>query len=210
MGCRFFWRNLSCTGTLADSSLLLPALSKEWGEHTLPDVGPEGEEGSCCLLTRDDLSGRPEVLQPLCTDVQMKDRSSNHGHPFFAVELLLDHSKGPKSDTQDSLHREETERLTSVYRRDGKSEECQRMGTLLSTLPTPEGQWGKVRLSGKLWKRAVVSVLQAPPPVFANISWLEKSLGIYGTEVKSGTGCQGLSLARTQKNPPFLPLLSPF
>ena len=164
MGCRFFWRNLSCTGTLADSSLLLPALSKEWGEHTLPDVGPEGEEGSCCLLTRDDLSGRPEVLQPLCTDVQMKDRSSNHGHPFFAVELLLDHSKGPKSHNQDSLHREETERLTSVYRRDGKSEECQRRGTLLSTLPTPEGQWGKVRLSGKLWKRAVVSVLQVPPP----------------------------------------------
>ena len=137
LGCGSFWRNSRCTPSFADNSLLLPAVSKEQGEHARPDMGREGEGGRC-LLTGDDVGGRLEVLQPQHPDVQLEDRSSDRHRHFFAVELLLDRSKEPESRDQDSLHREKTERLTRVYFRGGKSHEHQEQG--VTALRPPRSQ----------------------------------------------------------------------
>lgn len=52
-------------------------------------------------------------------DVRLEDWSSNLICLLFALELLLEHSEGPKSCEQDTLPRKKDQRLMSEYCRDG-------------------------------------------------------------------------------------------
>ena len=126
LGHGFFWGNSSCTLTIGDNPLLPQGLSKEQGEQSVPNMGQE--EGDCCLLTRENLSGTLELLQPQLIDVQLEGRSSNHERLLFAMKLLLNNSKGPESRSPNSLHTEKTERLTREYSRDRKRDDCHSRG----------------------------------------------------------------------------------
>lgn len=152
------------------------------------------EEGGCCLLTREELSGTEDLLQPQLIDVQLEERSSNQEQLFFAMELLSDNTKGPESRNPNALHTEKTERPRREFLRDGKRDDCQSRGTLLCALPAPQGQWGKVGHFGKLCKRAASSVSFVTPLTgFANIPWLEKRPEVSSTRIRPGTDCQQLS-----------------
>lgn len=67
----------------------------------------------CCLLTRDNNCGEHQLLQEELINVQVEVRSSNRVHIFIAVELLVDHSEGPKSWDQNTLPRKKTTRQKS-------------------------------------------------------------------------------------------------
>lgn len=210
LGCGSFWRNSRCTPSFADNSLLLPAVSKEQGEHARPDMGREGEGGRC-LLTGDDVGGRLEVLQPQHPDVQLEDRSSDRHRHFFAVELLSDRSKEPESRDQDSLHREKTERLTRVYFRGGKSHEHQEQGGTALRPPRSQRAAGQ---DGALWKaleKSVVPAIPLPPHSISRHPLAREEPGYlqHRGHLQPGTDSRGLCLAQGQKKSPLSPFALP-
>ena len=134
-------------------------------------------EGSCCLLlTRDNLCGERELLQPELVDGQLEDGSAHHKHLPCAKEMLSDHSEGPESRHHHTLQRKMTQRLTREYCRDGKVMAVT-AGDTAPCPPHPQGQGGKVGHFGKLWKRDVLQFFFTILNIFANIPWLEKIPG---------------------------------
>ena len=76
-------------------------------------------EGGHCLLTRDNHCREHQLLQMQRIDVRLEDWSSKRIRRLFALELLSEHSEGPKSCEQDTLPRKKDQRLMSEYCRDG-------------------------------------------------------------------------------------------